>query len=164
MSVQLAFVSNVTVQETLETGVPAISAADNGVTHTGYNSSANLNAGTTPPATVCAFFLKALSAGAGTIDLTALPGTLGAAVDGTGLKVQVAKFKNPATNANAITVTFGAANPYLLGGSAFKWILQPGQEITIYGNDATPDVASGAKNIDIAGTGSQALQCSFVLG
>lgn len=164
MSIAVAYASTVTTVETFDTNVPAISAGDNTITHTGYNTSANLNAGTTQPATLAAYFLKALSSGAATIDLTALSGTGGVTVDGTGLKVQVAKFKNPSTNANTITVTFGASNAYLLGGAAFKFILQPGMEITVFGNDATPDVGSSTKNIDIAGTGSQALQCSIVLG
>ena len=107
--------------------------------------------------------MQALTAGAATIDLTALTGTNGAAVDFTGLKVQAAKFINPVGNA-AMTITFGATNPYLLGGTAFKWILSAGQELLVYLNDASPDVASGAKNIDISGTLAQSLTCVLVAG
>lgn len=164
MSVAVTYGSTVTTAETLATNVPAASSNGKTVTHNGYNSSKSLTGATTPPVTQAAYFLKALVAGAGTIDLTALVGTNGAAVDGTGLKVQVAKFENPSTNANPITVTFGAANPYLLGGAAWKFILQPGMEITVYGNDATPDVGGSTKNIDIAGTLTQALKCSIIMG
>lgn len=164
MSVAVSYESTITTVETITTNVPAASTSDKTITHNGYNSSSSLTSVTTPPVTVCAYFSKALSTGAATIDLTALTGTNGATVDGTGLKVQCWKFKNPATNANTITVTFGASNPYLLGGAAFKWILSPGQEIQGYGNDATPDVGSGAKTIDLAGTGSQTLECSIVMG
>jgi nitrogen fixation protein FixH len=164
MSVAVTYASTVTTVETLATNVPAASSNGKAVTHNGYNSSQSLTGTTAVPVTKCAYFSKALSSGAGTIDLTALTGTNGATVDLTGLKVQVAKFKNPAANANPITVTFGASNAYLLGGSAFKWILSPGQEITIFGNDAAPDVSSTAKNIDISGTGAQALECSIVAG
>lgn len=164
MSVQVSYASTLTVVETIETNAPAISAVDNTITQNGFNTTAVLNAGSVQPATDDAFFNKALSSGAATIDLTALTGTNNRVVDGTGLKVQFAKFINPATNANQMTLTFGASNPYLLMGAAWKIILQPGQEFAFRGYDATPDVGSGAKNIDIAGTGSQALQVAIVVG
>lgn len=164
MSVAVTYAANITTVETLATNVPAAATGGKSVTHNGYNTSATLNASSTPPATQCAYFSKALSSGAATIDLTALTGTNGSTVDFTGLKVQCAKFKNPSTNANPITVTFGAATGYLLGGAAWKFILSPGMEIVVFGNDATPDVTSLLKHIDLAGTGSQALQVSLVAG
>lgn len=164
MSIEAAYVANLTVVETLETNVPAVSASDAGITHNGWNKSATLNASSTPPATKTAAFQKALSTGSGTIDLTALPGTNGATVDGTGLKVQAIKFANPAANANPITVAVGASNGYDLFGSAFSITLQPGQEALFYGNDATPDVGASDKTLDLTGTGSQALNVQVVLG
>lgn len=164
MSVSVTYKSIVTTEETIDTNTPAVSARFNAITHDGYNSTKVMNASSTPPATKAAYFSKALVAGAATIDLTALTGTNGVTVVGTGLKVQVARFKNPSTNANSIVVTVGASNGYNLAGSDFKVTLAPGQEQTFYGNDATPDVGSGAKNIDISGTGTQALQVSIVLG
>lgn len=165
MSVSLTLGLKATAVETLTSNVPAAAANGKAITHSGYNEAdAVLTGSTTPPVTTCAHFSKALVAGVATIDLTALTGTNGAAVDMTGLKIQFFKFKNPITNANPITVTFGAANPYLLGGAAWKYILQPGQWIAGFGNDATPDVAAGAKNIDISGTGTQALQVSLDAG
>lgn len=162
MSVSTAYALTATTTETLTTNVPAASTPT--VTHNGYNSSGSLSGSSGVPATVCAYFLKALSSGTATIDLSALVGTNGATVDLAGLKVQIFKVKNTATNANPITITFGASNPYLLGGSAFKWILQPGQEMMLVGNDATPDVGSGSKTIDLAGTGAQTLEVCIVAG
>lgn len=165
MSVTVSFVSKIQVDEVLTVTAPADSGSGSiTLHHTGYDlAKSSLVSTSTQPVTQAAYFSKALSSGAATIDLTSLTGAAGT-IDGTGLKVQFARFYNPATNANAITVTFGASNPYLLGGSAFKWILQPGQSITIDGNEATPDIASGAKTIDLAGTGAQALQCTIILG
>jgi len=164
MSVEVTFGTQITVRETLETNVPGATSANRIVTHSVFNKAANLAAATTPPATKVAVFQKALAAGVATIDLTALVGTNGAAVDFSALKVQCVKFSNPATNANAITVTFGAANPYLLGGAAWKFILEPGMELVVFGNDKTPDVDGTHKNIDLAGTLIQALDVELVAG
>ncbi len=164
MAVTLEYQTNITVKETLTTNVP--DAATNGaiITHSGFNKTSTLTASTTPPVSKHAAFQQALTAGVATIDLTALVGTNGAAVDGTGLKVQAFKFANPSTNANAITVVFGAATGYLLGGTAWKWTLSPGQEIEGYGNSATPTISALLKNIDLAGTASQALNVEIVMG
>lgn len=164
MSVVVTYQSKVTVVETLTTNLPFASANDKTVTHNGMDTSATLNSGSTPPATLIAAFQKALVAGVATIDLTALTGTNGAVVNFTGLKVQIAKFANPITNANPIVITFGAANPYLLGGAGFKHTLNPGDEVTYSNRDTAPDVAGGAKNIDISGTGTQALNVELVAG
>ena len=124
-----------------------------------------LTASSTVPATKHAEFQKVMSGGAGTIDLTALPGkTVDETINGTGLKVQTAKFRNLPTNANKITIKFGAANPYNLKGSTFTFELLPGQSDLFLGNDATPDIASGARTIDISGTGSQVLEVMIVMG
>lgn len=162
MSVELRYGVSLTITETIETGVPYGSAVT--VTTTPQPTINTYTGATTVPVTKQATFDKALSAGAGTIDLTALVGVNGAAVDFTDLKVQFAKFKNKAANANAITVTFGASNGYLLAGTAWKVILQPGQEVTFFGNDAAPDVDSTHKTIDLAGTLTQALEVILVAG
>lgn len=146
-----------------------VSSTDNTVTfnnaaNDGINKTATLNSGSTPPATKHAGGELTLTAGAGTLDLRALTGLAGGAIDGNGLKVQVAKFRNKSTNANLMTISEGAANGYSLLGSAWTLDLQPGQEITLFGNDATPDVAGTDKDIDIAGTGSQVLEYEIVMG
>ena len=163
MAITLRYKSEVTVEERPDTSVaPAVVSSAQPLKHTGFNTSDVLSATTTPPVTKFAFVVKALSGGAGTIDLTALPHD-GATVDMTGLKIQALKIKNKSGNA-AMTFTEGASNGYALLGAAFSFILLAGQEITIRGNDATPDVASGDRTIDITGTGSQECEVSVIAG
>lgn len=164
MSVSVTYATTLTIAETLATNVPAATAANRVVTHNQFNKNVTLTGATSPPVTTCANFNKAMSGGAATVDLTALTGTNGATVDGTGLKVQCMKVSAPASNANAITLKFGASNPYNLLGSAFQVQLSPGQEIQIFGDDDTPDIASNAKNLDMAGTGTQSLDFAIVMG
>ena len=45
-----------------------------------------------------------------------------------------------------------------------NWTTAPGQEHVFFGNDATPDIASGARTLDLAGTGSQVLDVVIILG
>lgn len=166
MSVSAVLTTSLTVTETPDVNVPFADAspANNRVVHDVLNESVTLNAGSTPAASQVAGFQKALSSGAATIDLTALVGTEGRAIDGTGLKVRMAKFRNPVANANPITLTFGASNAYLLLGSGWKIILAPGQSVTLYLKDGAPAIGSSTKAIDLAGTGAQALDCLLVLG
>lgn len=160
-TVQVNVGSTLGVAETFSAGLPG----QNTAAFAPLNETLSLNAGTTPPASQHATFNAALTAGAGTIDLTNLPGiTAGEVVNGTGLKVQVAKFLNPLTNANPITLKFGALNPYNLLGASWQVSLAPGQSLLVNGNAATPAIAAGAKNIDISGTGAQALSVHLVLG
>lgn len=148
-------------------------AANSVVNHTvfsqgfGTENDVVLNASSTPAVSMVADFQKALSSGAGTIDLTAVPGVSGTQ-DMTGKKIVMAKFRNPSTNANPITVKFGATNGYLLLGTGWQITLSPGQEIT-FGPQAavaasTPSVSSTTKTIDLSGTGSQALDVILVAG
>lgn len=164
MSVRVVYTTAVNVTEILETNTVSMTEKGRTVEHTALNKATTLTGTTTPPATKVAAFEKALVAGAASIDLTALSGTNGAVVDGTGLKVQAIKVVNKAANANAITISKGAANGYALGGADFSVTLQPGQELVMFGNDATPDVANDAKTLDLAGTGTQAAQIIIVLG
>lgn len=163
MSIALTFASTVTVVETF-TG-DYVSPVDATVTINQLNESESLTASTGVPVTKVAAYQKTMSSGSATIDLTALPGlTADETVVGTGLKVQVAKFRNLSTNANNITVAKGASNGYGLIGSAWSVILAPGQSLTFWGDEAAPDIASNAKTIDITGTGSQVLEVQFVMG
>lgn len=138
---------DMTIRETLTTGVA--DATSPIITHSGWNTQKSLAAATTPPATKVAAFQQALVAGAATIDLTALVGTAGATVNGTGLKVQAVKIQNPSTNTNTLVVKEGATNGYHLLGASFQIILQPGEEVCFLGLDKAPDVASTAKTIDL---------------
>lgn len=162
-AVTLRYMSKMPTDETLTISGAAAETTTITVVNNGYDTEASYNADTTVPVTEAAYFSQALSGGSATIDLTSLTGANGVSIDLTGLKVQSAKFRNPVGN-SAITITFGAADPYLLGGVAFKWILLEGQEIMFFGNDGAPDVASGAKDIDLSGTGVEELEVSLVAG
>jgi hypothetical protein len=165
MAVRLEYVSRVTAVKTF-TG-PFVSPTDATMTDNGLDKSATLDATTTPPVTKKATFSVTMVAGVGTIDLTALPGdTSEEIVVGTGLKVQSLKFRNPTTNANKITVAKGASNVYGMGASGDTWTntLSPGMEMTVYGDDANPDVGGSAKVIDVTGTGAQVLNVGITLG
>lgn len=163
MSVSVVFASTITVTETFEGDY--VSPNDNTATFNQLNESETFTAATSVPVTKHSEFQKTMSSGSGTIDLTALPGlTADETVVGTGLKVQLAKFRNLSANANTITVAKGASNGYNLLGSSWTFALLPGQSATFSLDEAAPDVGSGAKNIDISGTGAQILECQFVLG
>jgi hypothetical protein len=163
MTVRASFAGALTLVETL-TGAFVLTS-DNTVTLQMGNAALTLNGTTTPSVTKGTIFSKALASGVGTIDLTALPGlTAEETVNGTGLKVVLAVFQNPATNAGDITVTFGAANPYLLLGAGFLFKLKPGQLMPLYLLALAPTIGSGAKNVDISGTGTEALNVGLAMG
>lgn len=164
MSVKLTYNAVATVEETITDGTPAALDSKSKVTHDQFNTTKTLDGATTPPVTKCAFFTQALTVGSATIDLSALPGTNNAVIDGTGLKVQLIRFKTPTANANPISVDVGASNGYALAGANFHVTLGPGQEITFYGDDDTPDIATTAKELDLSGTGSQTLEVEVVMG
>ena len=160
MSVQGVIKGGIDSVETIDVGVTA--AQNPRVSHTEYSENDSVNASSTVPGTDCVYDLVALVAAAKTIDLTALVGTYDRAVDGTGLKVQGVMFKN--LGANEMVFTPGAANPYLLLGAAFKITLQTGQWFVASLQNLAEDVAGGAKNIDVAGTGVQTFEMSLLLG
>ncbi len=134
-----------------------------------YNTSANLNSASTPVVTNKAVFALTLTAGAGSIDLTALPDSRGTQ-DFTGLKIQSMKFQVP--GANAMTVGKGASNGLGLttGGTTWSIPLPPAlanaplPEVVLVTPEGTPDVDSTHKKIDVAGTGTDVLYCTIVAG
>lgn len=137
-------------------------AAAANVIHSGFDANQVLGAGTTPPLTLVSYQTYALTAGAATIDLTALDGVNDVDQDGTGLKVQTLIVHNP--SANAITIAPGALNAYALFGSGNSIVVEPGVRMQFFFNDKTPDVASGAKEIDLSGTGTDTISLGFGLG
>jgi hypothetical protein len=162
-SYKASIAGQVTVEETLDTATnPAVEAVQP-LVHTGYNDAHALNATSTPACTKAAIFNKAMVAGAATIDLTAMTHG-GATVDFTGLKVQCWKFKAPTTNAANVTLTPGGSNGYNLGGANWREVLAPGAWVLGYSNDTTPDVSGSAKNIALAGTGTDALEVTLMAG
>jgi hypothetical protein len=162
MSVTVTYESRATVKEVLETNTGSSATAGRTVTHDQFNSAKVLNGTSTPPCTKVAAFTQALTAGAATIDLTALVGANGVAVDGTGLKLQVLRVKN--LGANDLTITPGVSSGYAFAGAASKIILGANDEALLLANDTRPDVAAGVKNIDLAGTLVQTSQWTVILG
>jgi hypothetical protein len=157
MSITVTCDMKLTTVETLATNVPAASANDKTVTQNGFNVSA-----LAITATKDAYFVKTLSGGAATIDLTALVATNNLAVDGTALKVKAILIKN--NGANALTVTPGASNGYNLFGAASSFEVCPGCT-KIQNFDATvPDIASNAKTLDLTGSGTQTSNWAIVMG
>jgi len=164
MSVAATVTSGLTVVETLGGNRPFAADAKAKVTHDQLNTVAALGAATSPPATAVAAFQAAMTGGAATIDLTDLLGTNDLPVDGTGLRVQAVKVRNPGTNANPITISKGASNGYNGFGADFSLALTPGAHALLFPNDAGSDIASNNANLDLAGTGSQALDVEVLLG
>ena len=162
MSVSVNYVSSITVTETLTDQY--LSSSDSTLTFNGLNTDTTLTSITSVPVTMHASGRKTMSAGAGTIDLRALPSTNAVSIDGNGLKVQAFKFRNLSTNANNITITAGASNGYLILGTAGSIILYPGCEVQCYLKDQAADIDATHKTIDIAGTVSQILEYEIVMG
>ena len=164
MSVRVDFRTILTASEKLEGNPDSAPDTTREVVHTNFNTSLSLKSDSTPAISKMAAFVQALTGGAATIDLTALTGTNGATVDGTGLKVQAIKLKSKDANENTISVEPGVANPYDMFGSDFKVTLSPGQEVTLFGNEATPDISGTDKTLDLAGTGVEELEVIVVMG
>jgi hypothetical protein len=164
MTISAAWAMTLTVTETLSGPFVSATAKDKDLVVNGLNKSGTINAGSTPPATLHAAYTLALTGGAGQLDLRALLGSQGIAVDGNGLKVQACILVNPSSNANTITITNGSTNGYTLFGASGQVTLSPGDRLMIYRPDTAPDVAAGAKLLDLAGTGAQVLDYQFVLG
>lgn len=149
----------VTTVETLDGNPDSADPAQRKITHAAFNETLTLGATSNPVAQKHAAFVKALVAGAVTIDLTALTAANGAVLDATGLKLQALKVKN--LGANNLTINTGAVNGYNFGGSR---IVYPGGTEVIYANGALPAVSATVKTIDLTGTGTQTSQWTLILG
>lgn len=142
-------------------------AADNTLLVNGISQGGTLTASTTPAATKQSQWTVTLSGGAATIDLTAIPGlNVNETIDGSGLKVRVLQFYAPAANANVITVSKAVSNGYGLDAAGTSWTesLDPDTGRSMWCNTTAPTIGSGAKNITVAGTGTQTIQVGIVLG
>lgn len=166
MSIAVDFASN--LRTVVTPGGAFVSDADATVTINGLDENGTTyTASTSVPVTKVAAYEVTLSSGSATINLAALTGlTSEETVNGTGLKVQFFKFKNKSTNANLITVTRGASNGWGpdASGASFTLPMSPGQSWTLSAAEAGIDIASGARTIDVTGTGSQVLQIHVVMG
>jgi hypothetical protein len=162
MAVSAKLVIQTKVTETLTDTSLVASGGDASVLHNAFDVAETYAAGTTVPATKVSAQVVALSAGAKTLDLTALTGTNGAALTAAGLKLQIWRLKN--LGAADMTFTFGASDPYLALGAGFLFILKSGQHACFFLNDLAPDVGSGSTDIDVSGTGTQTFQNLMVFG
>ncbi len=169
MGVSTTYSSQLDVVETLT--IPDAATGQNSqVTHNAWSTNKlALSASSTPAAVLNANFNKALSSGAATVDLTALPGTNNATVSGSGYQVRQIKVQAPKTNANPITIAAGGSNGYNLMGSGWTLILKPGAEVLIGAQSGAdigaPTISSSAKTIGLSGTGSSdSLNFVIVMG
>ena len=142
--------------------------ADSSATYSGFDSVTSLNSATVSPAVPISKFAyneAAMTAGALTLDLTALPHEDGTTVDGDGLKLQKFRLQNPATNSNNITIVVGASNPYDFAGDANSSVtLAPGAEWRYDGNETLEDIDSTHCEIDISGTGTEVIRYTAIMG
>lgn len=160
MGISVSYVSQLTVVETASGAF--VSSDDNTIT-TRLNTTTTLNSGTTPAATKYSAFTKALSGGAGTIDLTSLSGsTPSETVSFSTLKVRAFKFQNPGSN--AITVTPGASNGLNLLGADFTLVIPAGGEVLMTLNAGSVTVDNTHKTLDLAGTGTDTLNVELIAG
>lgn len=162
MSVTANYVSTLTVTEVLG-NIPLANPSESSIVHDQLNRTVSMSATTTVVASVVVAETFALTAGAATIDLTALTGTNSKTVDATGLKLQAIKAYNAVGN-SAFTLKAGATNPYLAFGTAWSITLNADCEIMAYLAGTAPAVGGTAKTIDLAGTGTQAIKLMLVFG
>lgn len=163
MAIRLDLASEATVTDS--TVLPGTVRAS--VKFDAFKTTKRLDATTTPAVEKHTSYTVPLVAGAATIDLTSLPDPLGSGtITLAGLKVQSLKFKAASTNTAKITVSKGASNGLGKGSAGDTWtsVIVPGGEELHYMPEGTPDVAGGAKTIDLAGTGTESLEVTIVAG
>jgi hypothetical protein len=164
MAVSVTYRADLTVVETIG-ATPALSSADQTITHNALNRTIPLTASSTPDAELVAETRVTLTAGAATIDLTAIPTNRGGTIDGTGKKVRAFKFRAPSDNTGgAISVAAGASNGLAMAGSDFKYNVGIDCEVQGYLKDTSTAIDATHKTLDLAGTGTDALDVIFVLG
>lgn len=172
MSVAVTLQQILTVAETIGQNTNSAAAADRLVTHRATNQSNSLTASTTPAVTEVAAFRATLSAGALTIDLTALTSTNGRTLNAStgSLKLKQMLLVNPGSN--AITITKGASNGYQASSYPFpddgykvppKAGDTPSAVLFNFG-DSCPAVSGSVKTFDLAGSGTDYLDVVMVFG
>lgn len=161
MSVQILPVINFTAIEILDTGVDGVTQPN--VSHDNFNTNGPvLNGSSSVPVTKVVYRTYTLVAGALTIDLTALQGVNDEVIDASGLKLQTLVIIIPTDN-NVMTIKPAVANGYDLFGANGEVTLGPSEQAFNF-KDQLPDVAAGAKDIDITGTGTEQIKIGMCLG
>jgi hypothetical protein len=162
MAVELLYHVKTTVKETLAAGVDAAAPAGRVIVHDQFDTGIILNAGTTPAATKVAAWTRTIANVNEVIDLTALTGAGGAALDATGLRVRAFFLRN--TGANTVTLSGVVTNGYLLLGSAWLLAVVPGGILSYYASATAPLVGATSRYIVSLGTVGQTYDCMVVFG
>lgn len=157
MSVTATYDFKLSVSDTIALGLDLVS--DQTFTHAIDEDSGVLTGSTTPAVSKVWSDQVQLSGGALSLDLTNLSrGSVLSALDMTGLKVQLIKIKATSTNTDTVTVVDGATNGYnIFGSSSGSITLASGDVAMFFFDESLPDVASGAKTIDISSSDTDAL-------
>ena len=155
--------SGLVTQETLTVNAGHVATGQT-VTSQLSRSLSALTSTSTPPCSLRAGADLALSGGAGSIDLTALTGVNGVAVDGTAKRVQFAKFSAPSANSAAITVAIGGTNGCDNFGPSFSVKLAPGAEALFMLNSAGTVIGGTNKILSLTGTGTDVVSFEIVMG
>jgi hypothetical protein len=152
MPISVTAQSNLTIVETLSLDVPFASAP--AITHNGLNTTAKFAAATTPPATLSAAFEATLAGGSASIDLTALVGTNGLAINAAGLRPRAVKIQNPAENSHPLTIVPGGSGYPLLGSA--NTTLYPGDEVLWIAGDSNsvPAINAAARLVALGDQGN----------
>ena len=163
MIVSLTYRSEMTAIQTIE-GTPPPSPEDRTITHNALNRTLRLGGSSTPKIDLIAVFRVTLVNGEAVIGLTNINTPTGI-IDATGRKLRAFKFRCPATNTGgAVTVEAGASNGYDMLGGSWSIPVPIDGEVMMYLKDTAPAVASGAKTLDLTGTGTDSLDVSFIFG
>lgn len=108
-----------------------------------------------------AAFDAALAGGAATLDLTSLGDE---SADMSGLKMRALFARGKSTNAAVITMAPAVADGYEFQGADGQVQAHADDLVQLYLGDNAPAVAAGAKDIALAGTGSEVLQLVMLFG
>lgn len=139
---------------------------------TGRDVSTTLDSTTTPKVEVSPIVRKVTISGTTTIDFTAgagvaLPAAASRSVDATGKKLVALRLSCPTTNAGAVNVAPGAANPYPIFGTGNDVDVKPGETVIKIINGVAssyPAVSGTVKNIDITGTANDVIHVEAYFG
>jgi len=163
MTIAVTYSGTITTAETPATTGSHMTAGQK-ITTTLGQALGGLGAGSTPPCFSRAGADKALSGGAGTLDLQAVIGLNGATVSGATKRLQFAKFAVPITNTGAITIITAVSNGYDGFGAAFSIILAPGAEVLFMLNSAGSVIGASNKDLTLSGTTTEVLQYELIFG
>ena len=150
-----------------QSGGTTAANASSTLKYDGFDDSLKLTSATTPTVTKDAFAEITLTAGAATIDLTAVTDVDGVVKNFNALKIRCVKFRAKSTSAGAFTIAKGASNGFTGLGASFSVTLPAnaagGAWVQFYDAGGGTAVSGTVKTLDVTGTGSQVLQV-FIAG